>query len=90
MAILSNMRPANLQNGIFRKDETIMISYTSTNGYKGIIYGESSLKVFDHTGKEVFHARNTSYRNIQELKEFVDDFPNQREGLLKLYEELSK
>lgn len=85
------MWPAYMQNGIFGKDEeTVMISYTSTNGYKGIIYGESSIKVFDNTGKEVFHARNTSYRNIQELKEFVDDFPNQREGLLKLYEELSK
>ena len=67
-----------------------MISYVSTNGYKGILYGESSLKVFDRNGKEVLNARNTSYKNIGELKEFVDDFPNQREGLLKLYEELSK
>ena len=67
-----------------------MISYVSSNGYKGIIYGESSIKVIDHTGKEVFHAKNTSFRTIGKLKEFVDDFPNQREGLLKLYEELSK
>ena len=67
-----------------------MISYVSTNGYKGIIYGKSSVKVIDHTGKEVFNASNTSFRTIAELKEFVDDFPNQREGLLKLYEELSK
>lgn len=67
-----------------------MISYVSPNGYKGIIYGESSVKVLDHTGKQVFHAQNTSYRTIAELKEFVDDFPNTRESLTRLYERLSK
>ena len=67
-----------------------MVSYVSTNGYKGILYGESSIKILDHTGKEVFNASNTSYRTIGELKEFVDDFPNKREDLLALYERLSK
>lgn len=67
-----------------------MISYTSPNGYKGMLYGESSIKVVDHIGKEVFHASHTSFKHYEELKEFVDDFPNKRESLLKLYERLSE
>ncbi len=67
-----------------------MVSYVSPNGYKGMLYGESSIKILDYAGKEVFHASNTSFKHFAELKEFVDDFPNKRESLLKLYEQLSK
>ena len=67
-----------------------MKTYESPNGYKGLLYGESSLKVLDHTGKEVFHTTGTTIKTTSELKEFVDDFSTMRKGLLQLYEVLSK
>ena len=67
-----------------------MTSYTSPNGYKGLLYGESSLKVLDHWGKVVFNTQHSNVKNYTELVEFVNEFPKMRKGLLKLYEELSK
>lgn len=67
-----------------------MTRYASPNGYTGILYGTSSLKILDHKGNQVM---NTNARNINtffELKEFVDDFNNKRKSLKKLYEALSK
>ena len=67
-----------------------MKTYESPNGYKGLLYGESSLKVLDYTGKEVFHTKGTTIKTTSELKEFVDGFPTMRKSLLKLYQELSQ
>lgn len=68
----------------------MVIKYTSENGYTGILYGKSSMKVLDPEGKEVLH---TGFRNIEteaELKEYVDDFPNLRKSLLEFYQQMSK
>ena len=66
------------------------MKYVSDNGYSGILYSRSSMIVYDPEGKEVFHTRNRTIESEAELKEFVDDFPNKRPSMLKLFEELSK
>lgn len=67
-----------------------MITYKSENGYTGMLYGESSMRIIDPYGKEVLHTGFRTIATEEELKEFVDDFPNKRKGLLKLFEDLSK
>lgn len=57
------------------------IKYTSPNGYTGVMGGVASMAIFDKDGKEVFH---TGFRNMnteEELKEFVDGFPEFMEML---------
>ena len=66
------------------------MKYISENGFSGLLYSKSSMIVYDPDGNEVFHTRNRIVESEEELKEFVDDFPNKRASLLKLYEELSK
>lgn len=66
------------------------IKYKSENGYTGMIYGESSMRIIDPYGKEVLHTGFRTISTEAELKEFVDDFPNKRKSLLKLFENLSK
>ena len=68
----------------------MVIKYTSENGYTGMIYGESSMRIIDTYGKEVLHTGFRTISTEAELKEFVDDFPNKRKSLLKLFENLSK
>lgn len=66
------------------------ISYKSENGYTGILYGKSSMKILDPEGKEVLH---TGFRNIEteaELKERVDEFPKLRKSLLEFYKKMSE
>lgn len=56
-----------------RKGKTI--KYTSKNGYTGVLYGRSSLAIYNKDGKEVMH---TGFRNIntyEELVEEVESFP---------------
>ena len=67
-----------------------MITYKSENGYTGMLYGESSMRIIDPYGKEVLHTGFRIIATEEELKEFVDDFPNKRKALLKLFEDLSK
>lgn len=56
------------------------ITYTSDNGYTGILYGESSLsigKLADNGEfKECFHTGSRAFDTYEELKEHVEDFPN--------------
>lgn len=51
------------------------IKYTSPNGYTGIMYGLSSMAIFDKDGKEAMHTGFRSMNTKEELKEFVDKFP---------------
>lgn len=52
------------------------IKYKSKkNGYTGVLYGRSSLTIYNKDGKEVMH---TGFRNIntyEELVETVETFP---------------
>ena len=57
------------------------IKYTSPNGYTGVMGGVSSMAVYDKDGKEAFHTGFRSLNTEEELKEFVDSFPEFMEML---------
>ena len=48
---------------------TDIIEYESDNGFKGVIYGKSSLVIYDKDGVKRFH---TGFRNAQTLKELIE------------------
>ena len=66
------------------------IKYKSENGYEGMLYGESSMVIHDPEGNEVFHTGFRTINTEAELRGFVDDMPNKRKALLKLFKDLSK
>lgn len=64
------------------------IEYKSDNGYTGVLYGESSLSVYDESGKEVMHTGSRNINTYEELKEHIDGFPVFVAKLHKHWEEL--
>lgn len=63
------------------------IVYTSTNGFSGRLYGESSLSIFKtDSGKEVLHTGSRNINTMEELKKEVEEFP----AFLKILEETTK
>ena len=62
------------------------IKYTSDNGYTGVLYGQSSLAIYNPDGTESMH---TGYRNINtydELVKIVDEHPKFIEMLRRVTE----
>lgn len=59
------------------------IKYKSENGYSGVLYGKSSMAIYNPEGREVFHTgfRRKSINSLKELKEHVDTFPEFEEML---------
>ena len=57
------------------------IKYTSPNGYTGLLYGESSLAIFDPDGKESLHTGSRTIDTYEELVELVDGHPKFLEAL---------
>ena len=51
------------------------IQYTSKNGYTGILYGKSSLMIFDKDGKLSLHTGNRTANTFEELVEIVEGHP---------------
>lgn len=51
------------------------IEYTSPNGYKGILYGKSSLVIIDPQGHESLHTGSRRINTLDELAQKVDDYP---------------
>lgn len=51
------------------------ISYTSKNGYTGVLYGRHSFAIHDKNGKEVFHMGARSFDTYEEMVKEVDNFP---------------
>lgn len=68
----------------------MVIKYKSENGYEGMLYGESSMVIYDPEGNEVFRSGFRTINTEAELKEFVDDMPNKQKGLLDFYRSMSK
>ena len=50
------------------------LTYTSSNGYTGVLYGNRSMSVFDSNDHEVMHTGFRSVNTADELAEFVDNF----------------
>lgn len=57
------------------------ITYRSDNGYSGVLYGKSSMKIYGPDGKEVLHTYFRAVNTLQELKEIVDTMPEFLEKL---------
>lgn len=64
------------------------IKYTSSNGFTGILYGESSMSIgkeqADGTFHEYLHTGSRNGNSIEYLKEMVDGFPSFMEALEEL------
>lgn len=56
------------------------IKYTSSNGFTGILYGESSMSIgkkqADGSFEEYLHTGSRNGNGIEYLKEMVDGFPS--------------
>ena len=63
------------------------ITYTSDNGYTGILYGKRSYAVIDKDGREVMHTGSRNINTYEELKEHVDNFPEFYKMLMSVFEE---
>jgi hypothetical protein len=74
-------------SGRDRKIKT-SIKYTSSNGFTGILYGESSMSIgkvqADGTFHEYLHTGSRNGNGIEYLKEMVDGFPRFMEALEEL------
>ena len=57
------------------------ITYTSKNGYTGILYSKSQMVIRDRYEKEVLHTAKRNVNTIEELIECVDTFPEFMEVL---------
>lgn len=51
-----------------------IIDYTGENGYRGVLYGKSSMAVYDKNGVERMHTGSRGINTLEELKEFVEGF----------------
>lgn len=51
------------------------IEYKSENGYRGVLYGKSSMAIYDAYGVERLHTVYRVTNTLEELKRQVDDFP---------------
>jgi len=51
------------------------------NGYSGVLYGESSLSVYNPEGKEVLHTGTRNVNTEQEVLDLLDAMPTMMEIL---------
>ena len=69
------------------------IEYTSQNGYRGVLYGKSSMSIYGPNGKEVIHTGHRTPNTLEELKKQVDEMPEFMElliGMAQDYKEDNK
>ena len=66
------------------------IKYTHENGYTGILYGESSLAIYDKTGKMKMHTGSRNINTREELIDLLDNYPSFLEAMDKIAEDLKK
>ena len=54
------------------------------NGYTGVLYGKSSMSIYDEKGHECFHTIHSRIKNEAELCELLEDMPRLMKSLSKL------
>ena len=64
--------------------------YVSANGYKGLLYGESSMSIYGPDGSRVFDTKFRNINSYEELVEFVDNYDTMRDDIRDLYRDLSQ
>jgi hypothetical protein len=62
------------------------IKYTSDNGYTGVLYGQSSLAIYNPDGTVSMHTGSRNINTYEELVRVVDEYPKFMEMLLKVAE----
>ena len=65
-----------------------MTKYTSSNGYTGVLYGESSYSIYDSNGNEVMHTGSRNINTYEELVNCVEEYPRLRQLLLDKFDDL--
>lgn len=60
-----------------------IIDYTGENVYRGVLYGKSSMAVYDRNGVEHFHTGARKINTLEELQEFVEGFEEFLERLME-------
>ena len=68
----------------------MVIKYTSENGYTGMLYGESSIVIYDPDGNLVFQTGCRTINTETELKAEVDSWPDKSQRLLDFYKKMSE
>lgn len=69
--------------------KTNTIEYTSDNGYKGVLYGESSFAIYEvESGECKLHTGFRTINTYDELVKQVENFPSFYESLGKLHDDL--
>lgn len=63
------------------------IRYTSPNGYSGVLYGKSSMSIYNPDGTESLHTGRRVINTYEELKERVDSYPEFAESLEEFWKE---
>ena len=66
------------------------IKYTSENGYTGVLYGKSSLSIYNPDGRECFHTWSRGITTYDELVRIVDQHPQFMKMLADSLEERQK
>ena len=51
------------------------IEYTSPNGFRGVMYGKSSLSIYYPDGMEALHTEERTPQTLSELINIVDEMP---------------
>ena len=60
------------------------IEYTSPNGFRGVMYGKSSLSIYYPDGMEALHTGERTPQTLSELMHIVDEMPDFMEMLARL------
>ena len=67
------------------KERFTTMTYESDNGYTGIMYGRSSVRVIDQrTGKEVYTSGSRESDSYLWLVDLVDHFEEYRRAILSM------
>lgn len=66
------------------------IEYESENGYKGVLYGKSSMSIYDKDGNERLHTGFRNVNTLEELKEVVESAQKTMDLIAKTFEKNSR
>lgn len=64
--------------------------YQSSNGYKGMLYGESSMSIYGPDGARIFDTKFRNINTLEELQDYVDNYDTMRGSLRDLYKNFSQ
>lgn len=65
----------------------MLIKVEHPNGYMGILYGKSSMSIYDKDGHECLHTGSRNLQTESELYELLEDLPRNMEMLAKIVKE---